>query len=50
MLLILTVNVFSRLMATRKMEKIDWVREFFILGTGFCFSMVFYQILSWLFL
>jgi len=50
MLVILTVNVFSRLIATRKMEKIDWVREFFILGTGFCFSMVFYQILSWLFL
>ncbi len=50
MLVILTVNVFSRLMATRKMEKIDWAREFFILAIGFCISMVFYKILSFFFL
>lgn len=50
MLIVLTLNVFSRLIATSKMEKIDWVREFFILGIEFCISMFFYQILSWLFL
>jgi hypothetical protein len=50
MLVILTVNVFSRLMATRKMEEINWVRELFILGIGFCISMVFYKILSFFFL
>jgi hypothetical protein len=50
MLLILTVNVFSRLIATSKMEKIDWVRELFILGVGFCSGMIIYAILSFLFL
>ena len=50
MLIILTVNVFSRLIATSKMEKIDWTKELFILGIGFYISMVFYQILSFLFL
>ncbi len=50
MLLILSINVFSRLIATSKMEKIDWLREVFILGFGFCFSMVIYAILSFLFL
>jgi hypothetical protein len=50
MLIILTVNVFSRLIATSRMEKINWVSELFILGIGFCISMIFYQILSFLFL
>ena len=50
MLFILSINVFSRLIATTKMEKIDWVRELFILGMGFCFSMLIYAVLSFLFL
>ena len=50
MLLILSINVFSRLIATSKMEKIDWIREVFILGLRFCFSMIIYTILSFLFL
>jgi len=47
---ILSINVFSRLIATSKMEKINWVRELFILGIGFCLSMIIYAILSFLFL
>jgi hypothetical protein len=47
---ILTINVFSRLIATSKMERINWVRELFILGIGFCFSMAIYAVLSFLFL
>jgi hypothetical protein len=50
MLTILTINVFSRLIATSKMKKIDWFQELYILGVGFYVSMLIYIGLKILFL